>query len=81
MVAIRTRIQLEHQRRVTGEKGIFVRHQDIRCRFCDATIFVPKWSEGSFHNWENVPAARELIHIHGGCPSCRPEIDWEISPS
>jgi hypothetical protein len=79
MVSIVTRIQLEDQQRATGDKGIFVRYRNIRCRACQATVFVPSWSEGSGQPGEHVPAAYELMHAHGGCPACCPEKDWEIS--
>ena len=79
MVGIFTRTQLEDQRRLTGDRGIFVKHRDLRRRFCRATVFVPSWSEGPNQPGENVPAAYELMHLQGGRPACRPEIDWEIS--
>lgn len=79
MARILTLLELESLQRVAGERGIFVRYQNMRCRACDATIFVPKWHEGRAYTWENVPTARELMHEQGGCPSCHPEMNWEIS--
>ena len=79
MARILTRTQLEDQRRLTGDRGIFVRHRDLRCRFCQATVFVPSWSEGSGQPGENLPAAYQIMHMQGGCPACRPEMDCENS--
>jgi hypothetical protein len=79
MAEILTRTELEHRQRVTGDKGIFVKYQNIRCRACNATVFVPSWPDGSAQPYEYVPAAREKMHEHGGCPECRPEMNWEMT--
>jgi hypothetical protein len=79
MVKILTRAELENLQRSTGDKGIFVKHRNIRCGVCRATVFVPSWPEGSTQPGEYVPSAWEKMHEHGGCPECRPEMSWELS--
>jgi hypothetical protein len=79
MSRILTRSQLEDERRATGDKGIFARYRNVRCRACQATVFVRSWTDGSGQPGENVPAAYEIMHEHDGCPECRPDLSWEIA--
>jgi hypothetical protein len=79
MVKIHTLADLENVRRSTGDQGIFVRHRNIRCGACHATVFVPSWPDGSAEPGEYVPAAWEKMHHQGGCPACHPELNWDIS--
>src|SRR5215208_263415 len=67
LVRLHTRSQLEDQQRLTGDRGILVRHRDLRCRCWRATVFVPSWSEGSGQPGEHVPAAFEIMNMQGGC--------------
>jgi hypothetical protein len=79
MVNVLTLAELQRLQRETDDKGIFAKYQNIRCRFCGATVFVPSWPYGDAQLSVYVPAARETMHRHGGCPECRPELDWEIT--
>ena len=79
MVRIATRAELEHLRDVAGDRGIFAKYSDMRCRFCNATVFVPSWTEDAMQPWEYLPVARETMHKLGGCPECHPDLSWELS--
>ena len=81
MVKIFTLAELESLRRSTGDKGNFVKHRNIRCGACQATVFVPSWPDGSAQPGEYGPAAWEKMHEQGGCPECHPKMTWEISIS